>query len=135
MPLDCRVTLEAGVQVVDVAGTDEAVRVAISRVGEALNPDLSYVDIEPATRTTDDGEELPPAFVAADEALVALELSLTVFNAESEEHAERIARTDVGEQLGDVPLTVTAVEVVEERDGADEDADDDLPEFEDVIGV
>jgi hypothetical protein len=60
-----------------------------------------------------------------------------VFNAESEEHAERIARTDIGEQLGDVPLTVTAVEVVEERDGADEDADadDDLPEFEDVIGV
>jgi len=127
--------------VVDVAGTDEAVRVAISRVGEALNPECSYVDIEPATRTTDDGERLPPAFVAADEGLVALELSLTVFNAESEEHAERIARTDVGGQLGDVPLSVASVEVVEERDDADEDAgadaegDDDLPEFEDVIGV
>lgn len=150
MSLDCRVTLEAGVQVYDVGAPDEAVRVAISTVGDALNPDLSYVDIEPATRTGPDGEELPPAFVAADEALVALDLSLTVFNVESEEHAKRVARKDVGAALADVPLTVESVTVVEDDDAetvdeaeapGDADADEDesatdedpLPSFEELI--
>jgi uncharacterized protein (UPF0212 family) len=50
---------------------------------------------------------------------VGLVLELTVFNADSEEHAERIAKSEVGGALRDVPLEV--IEVVEEG-GGDEDA-------------
>ncbi len=140
--MDCRVTLEAGVQVDDVGTPDEAVRVAIATVGEELNPDLNYVEIDTATRTGPDGEALPPAFVVADEALVALELSLTVYSVESRRHAERVAREDVGGALADVPLTVASVTVAEDDtdagtgdDAGDGEAgeDDPLPSFEDPI--
>ena len=61
--MDCRVVVEAAVPVYDVETTDEAVRIAISKTGEMLNPDLNYVEISMRTRTTPGGEELPPAFV------------------------------------------------------------------------
>ena len=73
--MDCRVVVEAAVPVYDVETPDEAVRIAISKTGKMLNPDLNHVEIEPGTRTSPGGESLPPAFVAADEALVALELT------------------------------------------------------------
>jgi hypothetical protein len=87
-----------------------------------LNPDLSYVEISMGSRTSPDGEELPPAFIAADEALVALELEMTVFNVEQEEHASRIARKEIGQRLENVPLKVLSVDPVEEGDESDEDA-------------
>lgn len=142
MPLDCRVTLEADVQVYDVGTPDEAVRVAIATVGEELNPDPNYVEVDTATRTGPDGEALPPAFAVADEALVALELSLTVYNVESRRHAERVARKDVGGALADVPLTVESVTVVDEDTdaGTEDDAgdgeageEDPLLSFEDLL--
>src|SRR6056297_1433136 len=89
--MDCRVVVEAAVPVFDVETPDEAIRIAISKTVELLNPDLNYVEISMAKRTTPGGEELPPAFIAADEALVALELEMTVFNVEHGEHARRIA--------------------------------------------
>jgi uncharacterized protein (UPF0212 family) len=95
--------------VYDVASPDEAVRIAISKTGEMLNPDLNYVEIDMGSRTTPGGEQLPPAFVAADEALVALELEMTVFNVEQEEHASRIARKEIGQRLEKVPLKVLRV--------------------------
>ncbi len=154
--MNCRVVVEAAVPVYDVETPDEAVRIAISKTGEMLNPDLNYVEISMGERTSPSGEELPPAFIAADEALVALELEMTVFNVEREEHASRIARKEIGQRLENIPLEVVEVEVVEEDDGddgseetadseetsaddGDEDdttADDDdevLPEFEDLI--
>jgi uncharacterized protein (UPF0212 family) len=153
--MDCRVVVEAAVPVYDVATPDEAVRIAISKTGDMLNPDLNYVEINMGSRTSPSGEELPPAFIAADEALVALELEMTVFNVEREEHASRIARKEIGQRLENIPLEVLTVEVVEEddeetedesaADDEDEDAsvtaeevaeDDDeevLPEFEDLI--
>jgi len=128
--MDCRVVVEAGVPVYDVETTDEAVRIAISKTGEMLNPDLNYVEISMGTRTSPDGEQLPPAFVAADEALVALELEMSVFNVEREEHAARIARKEIGQRLHDIPLTVVRVELLEEDgdlgdDGSDFDGGDD----------
>jgi len=42
-----------------------------------------------------------------------------VFNADSEEHAKRIAKSEVGGALRDVPLEV--IEVIQE-DGDEEDA-------------
>jgi uncharacterized protein (UPF0212 family) len=120
--MDCRVVVEAAIPVYDVTTPDEAIRIAISKTGEMLNPDLSYVEISMGSRTSPDGEELPPAFIAADEALVALELEMTVFNVEQEEHASRIARKEIGQRLENVPLKVLSVEPVEEGDESDEDA-------------
>jgi uncharacterized protein (UPF0212 family) len=140
--MDCRVVVEAAVPVYDVANEDEAIRIAISKTGEMLNPDLNYVEIDMGSRTSPTGEELPPAFVAADEALVALELEMTVFNVERHEHASRIARKEIGQRLENIPLKVLEVEDVpdEESEGAsteadaDTDEDDDLlPEFDDLV--
>jgi len=154
--MNCRVVVEAAVPVYDVETPDEAVRIAISKTGEMLNPDLNYVEISEGSRTSPSGEALQPAFLAADEALVALELEMTVFNVEREEHASRIARKEIGQRLDNIPLEVIEVETVEETDDAETDSDGDdtepgeeirsvesagsddgddevLPEFEDLI--
>ncbi|MFB6156818.1 MAG: DUF555 domain-containing protein [Haloferacaceae archaeon] len=160
--MDCRVVVEAAVPVYDVETPDEAIRIAIAKTGEMLNPDLNYVEISMGSRTSPEGEELPPAFIAADEALVALELEMTVFNVEQEEHASRIARKEIGQRLENIPLKVLDVAEVEsegdagsgdepadegggpdeddaggaERAAADSDSsdgDDLLPEFEDLV--
>src|SRR6056297_2017771 len=120
--MNCRVVVEAAVPVFDVSTPDEAIRIAISKTGEMLNPDLNYVEINMGDRTSPSGEELPPAFIAADEALVALELEMTVFNVEREEHASRIARKEIGQRLENIPLEVIEVEVIEEE-SADETAE------------
>ncbi|WP_224449651.1 DUF555 domain-containing protein [Haloprofundus salilacus] len=148
--MDCRVVVEAAVPVYDVGTTDEAVRIAISKTGEMLNPDLNYVEINMGTRNSPSGEELPPAFIAADEALVALELEMTVFNVEREEHASRIARKEIGQRLDNIPLKVLEVTVIPEEgdeeagageqsdepdgDPGGEETDDELlPEFEEMV--
>jgi uncharacterized protein (UPF0212 family) len=150
--MDCRVVVEAAVPVYDVETADEAIRIAISKTGEMLNPDLNYVEINMGSRTAPSGEELPPAFIAADEALVALELEMSVFNVEQEEHASRIARKEIGERLENVPLKILSVEVLPSddeddesqavEDGGSDDVDDEsstdddtlIPEFEDLVG-
>jgi len=147
--MDCRVVVEAAVPVYDVGSPDEAVRIAISKTGEMLNPDLNYVEINMGERTCPHcGEDLEPAFVAADESLVALELEMTVFNVEREEHASRIARKEIGQRLENIPLEVLEVEVIEEdeedesaeteeeestAESAESGEDDVLPEFDDLI--
>ena len=127
--MDCRVVVEAAVPVYDVGTADEAVRIAISKTGEMLNPDLNYVEISIGTRECAAcGAEHDPAFIAADEGLVALELEMTVFNVEREEHASRIARKEIGQRLNDIPLKVLEIEVIEDdEDGPaeeEEEADD-----------
>jgi len=144
--MDCRVVVEAAVPVYDVETADEAVRIAISKTGEMLNPDLNYVEIDMGERRCPHcDDELEPAFIAADEGLVALELEMTVFNVERDEHASRVARKEIGQRLENIPLEVVEVEVLEEdEDGeestdespeTDSNADDDevLPEFEDLM--
>jgi len=148
--MDCRVVVEAAVPVYDVETPDEAVRIAISKTGDMLNPDLNYVEISMGDRSCAHcGEELDPAFIAADEGLVALELEMTVFNVEREEHASRIARKEIGQRLDDIPLKIIEVEVIEETDEEqttttdEEDAgertdeadpdEDVLPDFDDLI--
>lgn len=157
--MNCRVVVEAAVPVYDVETQDEAVRIAISKTGAMLNPDLNYVEIEMGSRSCPHcGEALEPAFVAADESLVALELEMTVFNVEREEHASRIARKEIGQRLENIPLEVLEIEQLPddideedstespESDSEDEpvtetvdresepDTDDEvLPEFEEII--
>ena len=147
--MNCRVVVEAAVPVYDVESPDEAVRIAISKTGEMLNPDLNYVEINMGERTCPHcGEPHEPAFIAADESLVALELEMTVFNVEREEHAARIARKEIGQRLENIPLEVLEIEVIEEESDDTEDdeetVDDEqpldeaadgevLPEFEELI--
>ncbi len=122
--MNCRVVVEAAVPVYDVESPDEAVRIAISKTGEMLNPDLNYVEINMGERSCPHcEEELEPAFIAADESLVALELEMTVFNVEREEHAARIARKEIGQRLENIPLDVLEIEVLEEEDEESESDD------------
>ena len=121
--MDCRVVVEAAVPVYDVETADEAVRIAISKTGEMLNPDLNYVEIDTGTRTSPSGEPLDPAFVAADEALVALELQMDVFNVDRGEHASRVARKEIGKRLRNIPLKVLSVsEMDSETSGRTDEA-------------
>jgi uncharacterized protein (UPF0212 family) len=124
--MDCRVVVEAAVPVYDVETADEAVRIAISKTGEMLNPDLNYVEINMGTRSCPHcGDGLEPAFIAADESLVALELEMTVFNVEREEHAARIARKEIGQRLENIPLEVIEIEVIEDEESDTAEAGDD----------
>ena len=118
--MDCRVVVEAAVPVYNVETTDEAIRIAIAKTGKMINPDLSYVEIRPATRS-EGGEELPPAFIVADEALVALELEMDVFNVTDEVHAERIVLSEIGQRVRDIPLGVLEIESIDETGPEDED--------------
>ena len=114
--MDCRVVVEAAVPVYDVETVDEAVRIAISKTGEMLNPDLNYVEIDTGTRTAPSGKSLDPAFVAADEALVALELQMDVFNVDRGEHASRVARKEIGKRLRNIPLKVLSVTEIDSEE-------------------
>ena len=135
--MNCRVVVEAAVPVYDVETADEAVRIAISKTGEMLNPDLNYVEINMGSRSCPHcGEELEPAFIAADESLVALELEMTVFNVERDEHASRIARKEIGQRLTNIPLDIVEIEQLpdEESEATEESEEADiLPEFEELI--
>jgi uncharacterized protein (UPF0212 family) len=131
--MNCRVVVEAAVPVYDVETPDEAVRIAISKTGEMLNPDLNYVEINMGGRSCPHcGGELEPAFLAADESLVALELEMTVFNVEREEHAARIARKEIGQRLENIPLEVLEIEELEDDEGDEEETDAE-PEAEPTV--
>jgi uncharacterized protein (UPF0212 family) len=113
------VVLEAAWLVHDVEDIDDAIGVAVSEAGKRLNEeDMDYVEVEVGfTDCPACGEPFDSAFVAADTALVGLVLEMDVFNAESTEHAQRIAKSDIGGALRDVPLKV--VDTVETDDGED----------------
>jgi uncharacterized protein (UPF0212 family) len=147
--MDCSVVVEAAVPVYDVETPDEAVRIAISKTGDMLNPDLNYVEISMGGQNCPHcGTELDPAFIAADEGLVALEFEITVFNVEREEHASRIARKEIGQCLDDIPLKILEVDVLEDDEAESDQTEsnpaespdmasypeeDVLPDFDDLI--
>lgn len=112
------VAMEAAWLVRDVESVDDAIGVAVSEAGKRLNDkDMDYVEVDVGvTGCPACGEPFDSAFIAADTALVGLELEITIFNADSLEHAERIAKSEVGGALRDVPLSVIdAIEMDEER--------------------
>ena len=110
------VVMEAAWLVRDVNSIDDAIGVAVSEAGKRLNQqDMDYVEVDVgATGCPACGEPFDSAFIAADTALVGLVLEMEVFNADSEEHAQRIAKSEVGGTLRDVPLSV--VETIEYED-------------------
>ncbi|WP_435332782.1 DUF555 domain-containing protein [Haloarchaeobius sp. TZWWS8] len=114
------VAMEAAWLVRDVKEIDDAIGVAVSEAGKRLNSQgKDYVEVDVGiTGCPACGEGFDSAYIAADTALVGLVLEMEVFNADSEEHAKRIAKSEVGGALRDVPLKV--VEVVN-RDPEDEE--------------
>lgn len=118
--MNYRVVLEAAWLVHDVDNVDDAIGVAVSEAGKRLNEEeMDYVEVEVGfTNCPACGEPFDSAFVAANTALVGLVLELDVFNAESTEHAQRIAKSDIGGALRDVPLEI--VDTVELEDDQDE---------------
>jgi len=112
------VGMEAAWPVRDVESVDDAIGIAVSEAGRRLNEeDMDYVDVDVGTTTCPAcGEPFDSAFVAADTGLVALGLEMTVFDVDSREHAERIAKSEVGSALRDVPLKVVHAAAVEGDD-------------------
>lgn len=126
--MDYRVALVAAIPVYDVETEEESIQIAVSKVGEMLNPDMSYVEIEPReTHCPHCDEQLSSVHIVAGKALVALELEMTVFNVEEEEHAERIARKEIGQNLDNIPLELSYIEEVEGEDN-EEDEEPDVEE-------
>ena len=118
------VAMEAAWLVRDVEDIDDAIGVAVSEAGKRLNEaDMDYVEVEVgATGCPACGEPFDSAFIAADTALVGLVLEMDVFNAESTEHAQRIAKSEIGGALRDVPLKVIEVFETEEDEDAEAEA-------------
>lgn len=118
------VAMEAAWLVRDVEEIDDAIGVAVSEAGKRLNnADMDYVEVEVgATPCPACGEAFDSAFIAADTALVGLLLEMKVFNADSDQHASRIAKSEVGGALRDVPLKV--IETFEKGEEVEEPDDD-----------
>ncbi|MFB6198966.1 MAG: DUF555 domain-containing protein [Halobacteriaceae archaeon] len=102
------VAMEAAWLVRDVETVDDAIGVAVSEAGRRLNEtDLEYVDVDVGVANCPAcGEPFDAGFIAAETALIGLMLEMKVFNAESDEHAAGIAKSEVGGALRDVPITV-----------------------------
>ena len=102
------VAMEAAWLVRDVGAVDDAIGIAVSEAGKLLNDaEMDYVEVEVgATPCPACGEAFDSAFIAAETALVGLLLEMEVFNADGTEHAARIAKSEVGGALRDVPLSV-----------------------------
>ena len=105
------VTLEAAWLVKSVESVEDSMNIAISEVGKLLNPDLSFVEIEVVTtRCPACSEAFDSVFMAAGTALVGVLLEMKVYDAESREHAARIAKSTIGKVLRNTPLDVVEVE-------------------------
>ncbi|MDD3043551.1 MAG: DUF555 domain-containing protein [Methanosarcinaceae archaeon] len=108
------VVLEAAWLVRDVQTADDAIGVAVSEAGKRLNPKLDFVEVDVgSTFCPACGEAFSSVFIAASTALVGLVFEMRVFDAESAEHAERIAKSVIGKSLRDIPLKVIEVEEFE----------------------
>lgn len=113
------VAMEAAWLVRDVETIDDAIGVAVSEAGKRLNDrDLQYVDVDVGIANCPAcGEPFDAGFLAAKTALIGLMLEIKVFNAENADHASRIAKSEVGGALRDVPLDV--IEVIEYAEDED----------------
>jgi uncharacterized protein len=110
-----KVIVEAAWVVRDVKSVDDAMSVAISEAGKRLNPRMDYVDVEVgSTFCPFCGEPFDSVFVVANTGIVGLLLTMKVFNAENKEHAERIAKKEIGKALKDIPLKILETNEIEQ---------------------
>ncbi len=112
---DYLITMESAWIIHDARSLDDAISIAIGEAGKRLNPTAKYVEIETGLMGCPYCEEsLNCALVVANTGLVGLVLEMKVYKAESEEHAQRIARSVVGKALRDIPLKVLETRVLGE---------------------
>jgi uncharacterized protein (UPF0212 family) len=110
MDTDYTVALEGAWMVDDVEEIEDAVSVAVSEAGKRLNPDKDYVEVEVGLMNCPAcAEAFDAACMFAGTALVGLVFEINVYNVESEDHASKIAKQEVGEAMPDIPLEVVDV--------------------------
>ncbi len=108
------VVLQGAWIVRNARSVEDAMNIAVAEAGKRLNPDLDFVEIDVGyVECPRCGETLKSAFMVAGLALVGLVFEMKVFNAESEEHAARIAKYEIGRRLRKVPLEVLEVKELE----------------------
>ncbi|WP_461865174.1 DUF555 domain-containing protein [Thermococcus sp.] len=112
------VVLEAPIIVRDVETAEDAINVAVSKVAKALNKEkLDFVRVEIGySQCPVCGAHFESAFVIGNIGLVGIYLTIKVYNAQSIEHAERIAKAVVGKALKKVPLKVFEIKELAEGD-------------------
>ena len=114
---DYSVGLQAAWPVRDVEDIDDAIAVAVSEAGRRLNEagkDRVEVDVGRKPCPTC-GEPFDAALHVADTAMVGLILRIEVFGVDGEEHASRVAKSEIGGALRDVPLSVTEILPVDDE--------------------
>jgi uncharacterized protein (UPF0212 family) len=108
---DYSVGLQAAWPVRDVEDVDDAIAVAVSEAGRRLNEaDKDRVEVDIGRKPCPTcGEPFDAALHVADTAMVGLILQIDVYGVDNEEHASRVAKSEVGQALRDVPLSVVRV--------------------------
>ncbi|MGV9200652.1 MAG: DUF555 domain-containing protein [Promethearchaeia archaeon] len=106
--MDYKVIVEAPIIVRDIENREDAINIAVSKTCNKLNNNgLGYVKVEIGySKSPNGGEPFESAFLVGSIALVGLFLTIKVFNAESEDHAEKIAKSEIDKALKDVPLSL-----------------------------
>ncbi len=113
--MDYIVVLQGAWIVRNAKSVEDAMNIAVAEAGKRLNPDLDFVEIDVGyVECPKCGEALKSAFMVAGLALVGLTFEMKVFNAESKEHAARIAKYEIGRRLRKVPLEVLEIEELKE---------------------
>jgi uncharacterized protein len=109
------VLLEGAWLVRDVKTADDAIGVAISEAGKRLNQKkMEFVEVEVGQSNCPDcGTELDGVFLVAGTALVGMLFEIKIFNAETDEHAARIAKSMIGKALGSIPLKIMEINEIE----------------------
>lgn len=88
----------------------DAMNIAVAEAGKRLSPDLDFVEIDVGdTECPKCGAPLKSVFMVAGMALVGLIFEMKVFNAQSREHAAKIAKYEIGKRLQRIPLEVIEV--------------------------
>ena len=116
---DYTVGLQAAWPVRDVEDVDQAIAVAVSEAGRRLNEankDRVEVDVGRKPCPTC-GEPFDAALHVANTAMIGLVLRIDVFGVDNGEHATRVAKSEIGGALRDVPLSVAEVFRTDEDDG------------------
>ncbi|MCS4540902.1 MAG: DUF555 domain-containing protein [Euryarchaeota archaeon] len=109
------VVIEAPWLVHHTKSISDSVKIAVSEAGKKLNEaKMQFVDVEVGTTPCPIcSESFESAFLVAGTALVGLQMTMKVYNAQSDEHASRIAKLQIGKALKDVPLKVIETRSIE----------------------
>lgn len=107
--MNYKINLEAALIVKDVKEEKDAIAVALSESGKKLNPKLKYVEVNIKESTCETCKKKNEVLIIANTALVGLSLDIKIYNAESKEHASRIARSVIGKAFKNIPLKINDI--------------------------